>query len=54
VKVAVVPQIEGLSVDDFIKHARDKPNITKVLPDERGWNHVDKKWLCDVVYTLDP
>ena len=23
------------------------------LPDETGWNHVDKKWVCDVLYTLD-
>ena len=53
-KVAVVPQIEGLSVDNFIKYARDKPNILKFLPDEGGWNHQDKKWICDVVYTIDP
>jgi len=53
VKVAVVPQIDGLSVDDFIKYVRDKPNIMKCLPDESGWNHQDKKWICDVIYTLD-
>jgi hypothetical protein len=23
------------------------------LPDERDWNHIDKKWLCDVLYTND-
>jgi hypothetical protein len=39
VKVAVVPQIEGLSVEDFIKYTRDKPQILKYLPDEANWNH---------------
>jgi hypothetical protein len=23
------------------------------LPDERGWNHIDKKWVCDVIFTVD-
>lgn len=50
----MVPQIEGLAVEDFIKYAREKPNIFKYLPDEGGWNHHDKKWICDVVYTADP
>jgi hypothetical protein len=53
VKVAVVPQIEGLSIEDFLEHARKKPELLKYLPDESGWNHVDKKWLCDVLYTMD-
>ena len=25
----------------------------KFLPDEKDWNHIDKKWVCDMLYTLD-
>ena len=25
----------------------------KFLPDEKDWNHLDKKWVCDVLYTKD-
>jgi len=25
----------------------------KFLPDEDDWNHLDKKWVCDVLYTQD-
>ena len=25
----------------------------KYLPDERDWVHIDKHWLCDVMYSLD-
>lgn len=52
-KVSAIPQIEGLTIDDFIKYARDKPNILKYLPDEKEWHHLDKQWLCDVMYTVD-
>lgn len=52
-KIAAVPQIEGLSTIDFLDFARDKPQIIRYLPEEQDWNHIDKKWLCDVLYTLD-
>ena len=52
-KVAVVPQIEGLAVEDFQKYAKTNPDILKFLPNERDWNHIDKKWLCDVLFTHD-
>ena len=51
-KVAAVPQIEGLKVEDFLKHARKKPALMRYLP-EKDWNHIDKKWVCDVLYTKD-
>ena len=54
VKVACVPQIDGLTIDDFQKYARKKPQLLKHLPDESDWHHLDKKWVCDVLYTLDP
>jgi hypothetical protein len=25
----------------------------RYLPDENDWNHLDKKWVCDVLYTMD-
>ena len=52
-KESAVPQIEGLTIEDFMKFARDKPNILKYLPDEKEWHHLDKQWLCDVMYTVD-
>ena len=46
-----MPQYEGLTVEDFENYAKPKPNILKFLPNERDWNHIDKKWLCDVLFT---
>lgn len=52
-KVAAVPQIEGLTTEDFLNYARKKDELLKFLPDERDWQHLDKKWVCDVLYTKD-
>ena len=52
-KVSAVPQIEGLTVQDFLEYARGKPQMLKYLPDSRDWVHIDKKWVCDLMYTLD-
>ena len=49
----MVPQIDGLTVEDFIKFARQSPERLKYLPNDQDWNHVDKKWLCDILYTVD-
>jgi hypothetical protein len=48
-----VPQIEGLAVQNFLDYARQFPDLLKYLPDEKDWVHIDKQWLCDVLYTLD-
>jgi hypothetical protein len=53
VKVSAVPQIDGLTIEDFLDHARTKPQLLKYLPDEKDWHHLDKKWVCDVLYTQD-
>jgi hypothetical protein len=53
VKVAFVPQIEGLTTEDFVEYAQKKPSLMKYLPSERDWLHLDKKFICDVLYTLD-
>jgi hypothetical protein len=53
VKVAVMPQIEGLTVESLEAFAVVKPAIMKYLPNQRDWNHIDKKWLSDVLYTKE-
>ena len=52
-KVSAVPHLEGLNIEDFLNHARKDHLLVKHLPDERVWNHVDKKWVCDILYSLD-
>jgi hypothetical protein len=48
-----VPSIEGLSVQDLLQYAKSKPLLLRYLPSEKDWLHIDKSWLCDVLYTLD-
>lgn len=52
-RVACCPQYEGLAVEDLMHWARVKKVGLTYLPDEKDWNHIDKKWLCDVLYTVD-
>ena len=52
-KVAVVPHYEGLTAEDFEEFARKRPQLLKYLPNDRDWHHIDKKWLCDIIYTAD-
>ena len=40
-------------MEDFLNYAKKNQTLLKHLPDESGWNHHDKKWICDVLYTLD-
>jgi hypothetical protein len=47
-----VQLIEGLSTIDFLDFGRDRHQIVRYLPDEQDLNHIDKKWLCDVLYTV--
>jgi hypothetical protein len=53
VMVAAVPQIEGLTVEDMLDLAKNSPNVMKHIPDQRDWEHIDRKWLADVIYTVD-
>ena len=53
VHVASVPQIEGLTIKDVLTFAKRNAQVLKHLPDERDWVHMDRKWICDIVYTLD-
>ncbi len=51
--VSAVPQIEGLTVEDILNFAKTKPTLLTHLPDERDWVHIDRKWVADIVYTLE-
>ena len=51
--VAAVPQIEGLTVEDMLGLAKSKPATLRHLPDERDWDHMDRKWLADMLNTVD-
>jgi hypothetical protein len=53
VQVAAVPQIEGLTVEDMLAFAKGKQNVMRFLPDERDWDHMDRKWLTDILYSVD-
>ena len=48
-----MPQIEGLTVANFLEFAKNDPRLLKYLPDPRDWVHIDKKWVCDILYSLD-
>ena len=51
--MAVVPQIEGLTVEDMLAIAKSSPNALKHLPDERDWDGINRKWLADILYTVE-
>ena len=40
-------------MQDFLNYARTRPALLKHLQDERDWVHMDKGWICDLLYTLD-
>jgi len=51
--VAAVPQIEGLTVEDMLELAKASPYALKHLPDERDWDGLNRKWLADILYTVE-
>ena len=51
--VAAVPQIEGLTVEDMLELARTSQSALRHLPDERDWDHMDRKWLSDILFTVE-
>ncbi len=51
--MAAVPQIEGLTVEEMLESAQGKAHVLRHLPEERDWAHIDRKWLADVLYTVD-
>ena len=51
--MAAVPQIEGLTVEDMLELAKTSPNALKHLPDERDWDGLNRKWVADILYTVE-
>jgi hypothetical protein len=45
--------IEGLQISELLKFIETIKNASTYFPDVRDWMHVDRKWLCDVLYSLD-
>ena len=51
--VAAVPQIEGLTVEDMLDLAKTSATALRHLPDERDWDHMDRKWLADIIFSTE-
>jgi len=51
--VAAVPHIEGLTVEDMLELAKRHPNTLKHLPDERDWDGLNRKWVADILFTVE-
>ena len=45
--------IPGLYIDDLLAYTEKRPGLSAYLPEMIDWLKVDRKWLCDIVYTLD-
>ena len=51
--MAAVPQIEGLTIEDMLELAKTSPNALKHLPDERDWDGLNRKWVADILFTVE-
>ena len=47
-----VPMIEGLQVSELLKYV-EEVKLGLYFPDVKDWMHVDRKWLCDMLYSLE-
>ena len=48
-----MPQIEGLTVEDMLELAKTSPNTLKHLQDERDWDGLNRKWVADILFTVE-
>ena len=48
-----MPHIEGLTVEDMLELAKTSPNSLKHLPDERDWDGLNRKWVADILFTVE-
>ena len=51
--MAAVPQIEGLTVEDMLELAKTSKLALRHIPDERDWESISRKWLADILYTVE-
>ncbi len=51
--MAAVPQIEGLTVEAMLELAKTSAAAFRHLPDERDWDGLNRKWVADILYTVE-
>ena len=51
--MAAVPQIEGLTVEAMLELAKTSAAALRHLADERDWDGLNRKWLADILYTVE-
>ena len=51
--MAAVPQIEGLTVKSMLELAKTSAAALRHLPDERDWDGLYRKWVSDILYTVE-
>jgi hypothetical protein len=45
--------IPGLTIAEILDFATKSKPLEKFVPALNEWVHVDRKWLCDLLYTCD-
>ena len=51
--MAAVPQIDGLTVESMLELAKTSAAALRHLPDERYWDGLNRKWVADILYTIE-
>ena len=51
--MAAVPQIEGLTVEIMLELAKTSAAALRHLADERDWDGLNRKWVADILYTVE-
>ena len=51
--MAAVPQIEGLTVESMLELTKTSVAALRHLPDERDWDDLNRKWVADILYTIE-
>ena len=51
--MAAVPQIEGLTVESMLELAKMSVAALRHLPDEHDWDGLNRKWVEDILYTIE-
>ena len=51
--MAAVPQIDGLTVESMLELAKTSAAPLRHLPDERDWDGLNRKWVADILYTVE-
>jgi hypothetical protein len=45
--------IPGLTIPEILNYAAKCRAVEKFTPALKDWVHVDRKWLCDLLFTCD-